>query len=169
MLFHFILMIRIIHTGDVCASPRPCSLIDTTARVCRGRSVGHAPCGRANRPGQRLYAQKIARPPVSAQLWLANGAGTSPSSARSAGLEDFNPHYRSPRRRFSPTRFICRRRRSMSYEDLVRRQINAARWAVCRSNMNRTLHPTLWPHREMHWLPRRSHAKGSPGRATPVT
>jgi hypothetical protein len=26
-----------------------------------------------------------------AQLWLANGGGTSPESARSAGLEDFNP------------------------------------------------------------------------------
>ena len=33
---------------------------------------------RANRSGQGLYAQKIARPPVPAQLWLANGAGASP-------------------------------------------------------------------------------------------
>ena len=32
----------------------------------------------ANRSAQGLYAQKIARPPVPAQLWLANGAGTSP-------------------------------------------------------------------------------------------
>ena len=33
---------------------------------------------RANRSGQGLYAQKMARLPGPAQLWLANGAGTSP-------------------------------------------------------------------------------------------
>jgi hypothetical protein len=43
------------------------------------------------------------------------------------------------------------------------------RWAACRSKMNQTLHSCLWLHREMHWLLRRCHAKGSPGRATPVT
>ena len=33
---------------------------------------------RANRSAQGLYAQKIARPPVPTQLWLANGVDTSP-------------------------------------------------------------------------------------------
>ena len=43
-----------------------------------GAASAKRPAARANRSGQGLYAQKIARPPVPAQLWLANGVGTSP-------------------------------------------------------------------------------------------
>ena len=43
-----------------------------------GAASAKRPAARANRSGQGFYAQKITRPPVPAQLWLANGAGTSP-------------------------------------------------------------------------------------------
>ena len=43
-----------------------------------GAASAKRQAARANRPGQGIYAQKIARPPVPAQLWLANGAGASP-------------------------------------------------------------------------------------------
>ena len=62
------------------------------ARVCCGRNVGQAPNGpRANRSGQGLYAQQIARqpasPPVPAQLWLANGAAPAHNLPGQQGLK----------------------------------------------------------------------------------
>jgi hypothetical protein len=47
-------------------------------RVRCGRSAAKRHATRANRSCQGLYAQKMTRLPVLAQLWLANGAGTNP-------------------------------------------------------------------------------------------
>lgn len=98
---------------------------DAPARDGGGRRLGHAPRGSCQSPSSTALCPENGPPSASKQLWIANGVASAHNTFGYQGLYISIRCIDLPCRRFSSTKFICRRRPYIVYENLALQKMDA--------------------------------------------